>query len=544
MALAYGIIPKDRLHLPYDEFLCEIESSIAQFSYSPGTTIDFIGFFKFLVSYYQDCDEPEILRKFIELLSSIAGYKLGIRVGEVFHLAQNIILKLLSSPNVNNLKSAVDFYRKVSRVVGPRIVLQEFVIPNLQNIPCHRGLAIIAHQSIADNPKFNFTNEDFGDWVSTLSEVIGIGPRLISSIKQVMPDIELYDHITSGRPPSVPVSFNLTQHQPHHVSGTPSVPAPPHSARPGIPRRILTRKNPNGTSFFCSEPDENSKFASQNSIGTTTSVTNNSSNAYHPNSPRASRQPTASSIMFQMTSRQQQIREFVDEPFDKEEASPEYVQQCRSGLSSTDWEERSASYNQMKRILRYSTNSINEEDLHSLVTSVLDDICSQRSALALSAVGALDEAFLRNPQTMTFELSRIIPVILKLHQKTAQFFESALCNCFENIIRTMRSKRFLSVIVANGETKSSKIQAATSKYIRISLEKAVETSEGLFPRKSNEVRALVKLVSKLLNGSAAETRDAARESARYLSLIYSDSFSQIVDSALEPRDAHEFYKNT
>ena len=500
MELAYGIIPKKYLHLPYDQFLVAIENSIAEFSYSPNFKSDFLGFFKFLIAYYEDCDDIDILRKLVDSLSSIAGYKLGISVGEVFALAEKIVLKLLSSTNVNNLKSAVDYFRKVSRVIGPRAVIQDFSIPIIDKEQCHRGLAIIAHQSIADNPKFKFNKADFGRWVNVLAGVIGIGPRLINAIKQVFPSLEGFDNVQTGRPPSVPVKFNLTQMKQMEPVGRPPLPHP-NSARPTVPKRLFPRKE---------------------------TMTN-------------SKEPP--SIMYKLTGRQQQIREFVDQPFGEDDPPiNEYFQQCKAGIQDTDWEERSASYNQFKRILRYANDILMDDDYHLLVTCVMDDVSSQRAALALSSIGALVEAFVQNPQTMTLELGRILPIILKLHQKTAQFFEEALNGCFQTIIDSIPPKRFIALIVANSETKSVKVQVATSNYIEMSLHKALKIGDTLFPKKSNEIRALVKLLNKLLNAPVAEAREPAKQSIHYIRQIYGNSLHAIVENALEPQDSLEFNK--
>ena len=543
MPKAFGLIEESKLDLPYEELINDVEDVVAQFSYSRSNQPDFLGFFQFLTSYFQECEEQEILRKLTEILSSIAGYKLGLRVAEVFILAQSILLKLLSSPNVNNMKTAVDYCRKVSRVIGPRIVLEKFVVPNISVTPCQRGLAAIATLAINDNPKFEFVSSDFDkSWVIPLSEITRYGQRFLNAIQKAIPDynfdgISAYSGITNlGRPPSVPVKFNLTEQVNTNINLmealTTSASQPikrtiPSSARPPIPPRILNRKN---------------------------SSVNNSFNGEESNG----------SIIFKLTSRQQQIREFVDEPFEDSDhfSLSIYIQQCRSSLSSTDWEERSASYNQAKRILRYSPDSFSDDDIHLLVTATLEDVTSQRSALALSSIGALSEAFSQKPSAMSFELGRVLPALLKLHQKTAQFFESALTSCMEIIIDSMSPKRFLSILIANCDTKSTKVQTAISKYIRASLEKqqssptpipgskvasrtataGTASSDRFFSKKCNELRTLIVILNKLLKGAATETREAAKDSVRILSDLYGESFNSIVDSALEPRAAAEFYR--
>lgn len=541
MPLAFGLIDQDKLNLPYEQLIHEIDDAVAMFSYSPSDPPDFLGFFQYITSYFQDCEEPAILEKLTESLSSIAGYKLGLRVAEVFLLAQNIILKLLANPNINSMKIAVDYARKVSRVIGPRIVINKFIVPNVHIIPCQRGLTIMATLAITDHPKFTFVKEDFNkSWVGPLSEVAGVGPRLMDAIKSKLPNFdggaECGDIPQLKRPPSVPAKFSFIQNiqkqeKPVENEENKNRMQPPKTARPPLPPRIISRPKATNT---------------------------NSDNVL--------------SSMYQMTNRQQQVREFIDEPFENTDeissSFSNYLQQCRSYLSSTDWEERSAAYNQSKRILRYSTDSFTDDDVHQLITIAVDDVSSQRSALALSAIGAVSEAFQQVPGVMVYELGRILPVLIKLHQKNAQYIENALNNCFKSVIENMPPKRFLSVLIQNCDSKSSKVQIAVSRYIRSSLEKVVAnqqepqqpsrvtrvkngsrasssmlaSSEKFFTKKSDDLKTLITVISKLLKAPASETREAAKDSAKLLSNIYGDSLYQVVDSALQPRDAAEFQR--
>lgn len=535
MPLAFGLINEDKLNLPYEELINEIENAVAMFSYSPSKPPDFLGFFQYLTTYFQDCEEPAILEKLTESLSSIAGYKLGLRVAEVFLLAQSIILKLLANPNINSMKIAVDYARKVSRVIGPRIVLKKFIIPNVNNIPCQRGLTIMATLAITDHPKFSFVEEDFDmSWVGPLSEVVGVGPRLINAIKAKLPNYkgnsECNDILQLQRPPSVPVKFNFIkdiQKEEKNAENEDNFNRrhAPSTARPPLPPRILSKS-------------KNSNVKSDGS----------------------------SSIIFHMTNRQQQIREFIDEPFNESENTYNYLQQCRTLLASKDWEQRSAAYNQAKRILRYSTDSFTDDDIHQLITVAIDDMASQRAALALSSIGALNEAFLQAPASMSIELGRVLPVLIKLHQKNGQYFENALSNCFQAIIENISPKRFLTILIPNCETKSSKVQIAISKYIRASLEKVAKrqlqqtpqksfmrnnmqsnsslslSQDKFFTKKSNEVKNLIVVINNLLKAPAADTREAAKDCVKLLYEIYDDSLYQIVDSSLQPREVAEFQK--
>jgi hypothetical protein len=144
--------------------------------------------------------------------------------------------------------------------------------------------------------------------------------------------------------------------------------------------------------------------------------------------------------------------------------------------------------------------------------------------------------------TMESELARILPPMLRLHQKTAQFFEATLGECFDVIIESVSVKRFLSVLVSTEATKSTRVQAAIAKYCKDSLTKQGRTNERMFAKGSSELTEIIKMLSKLLSGAASETREAARDSSRLLSAIYGDQFPGIVQRCLESREAAEFMR--
>lgn len=494
MTLEYGLIDTKKLGLPLPQLLTELEACVAEFSYNFAHPPDFQSLFVFVSMTYAECDDLELLTRATDLIANIASYKLGVYVADIFTQPVPIILKLLSSHSVTHLKSAVDYFRKIARAIGPRVVIEKFLEPHTDDEDAQRGLAIIAHQIILDFPDFPFVASDFGDWAVTLSSVVGAGPRLANLVKErVRIDV---GNVPVGRPPSVPVAASHSGNQIlETLAKKPPVPHP-KSAKPVIPRRILGKK-----------PDSDQ------------------------------------SVIFKMTNRQQQVREFIDEPFGRKEKVSELVTQMRDGIANKEWEERSASYNQARRLIKYASKDVSDDDIHCLVTAILDDISSPRAALALSAIGALEEAFERKPDTMEFELARVISVMMKLHQKTAQFFEAALSHCFESIVQVMPPKRFVSVLMANGETRSTKVQSAIARYLRDSLQKCVDTGEKLYAKNSNDVTELVKFIYKLMSGAATETRDAAKAAARCMSEIYGDGFSGIVSHALETRDSSEFLRS-
>jgi hypothetical protein len=139
-----------------------------------------------------------------------------------------------------------------------------------------------------------------------------------------------------------------------------------------------------------------------------------------------------------------------------------------------------------------------------LVTAALEDANTQRAALFLAMIAGLEEAFRVRSRTMEFELPRIMPVILKLHQRTAQFLEEALAKCFKAIVSTIPPRRFVSLLLVNSDSKSPKVQTAAAKYCRESLHRCVQEKERLFLKNSNEAADLVKMIWKFLSGSIIE----------------------------------------
>jgi hypothetical protein len=488
MVREFGIIQTKDLQLPHSDLVECIRSHIAEFSYDLTNPPDFQGLFGFLVTRFADCDDLEIIRDMVDLLAQIAGYKLGVAVVHIFTRVAPLALRLLASGTVNNTKSAVDYFRKIARAIGPRLVLSQFVAPNSSNRACQRGLGVIVHQSIADSPEFHFVSADFDGWVQNLVSLVGIGPRIRDLLRERLPSTDFLDPISDPRPPTVPPVFR-------------PFPAPsgdnpvakivhPSSARPVNPRRLL---------------------------GDGSSVYN-------------------------LTTRQQQIREFVDEPFAAGEKIVAVVAQARRGLEQKDWEEKTASFNASKRILRYCPDAMSDDDIHELVTAVLDSLGSPQTALVFSALGALEEAFKMRTGTMEYELGRILPSILKLHQKTAQFFEAPLSQCFDVLVEAIPVKRFLAVLISSEGTKSTRVQAAAARYCRDSLAKQGRTNEKMFVKGSSELSDLIKMISRLLSGATSETREAARDSSRLLGAIYGDQFPGIVQRVLEARDAAEFLR--
>jgi hypothetical protein len=498
MSLEFGVVPCDDLGLPHFELISAVEKALNGFSYDHLDPPDFRGLFLFLVASFEQCDDLDLLQKACDTLANIAGYKLGVSSIDVFVRVKLMALKLIASTNVAHIKSAVSYFRKVARAVGPRVVLRDFVAANIGSTEVHRGLAIISHQLITDFPEFTFGYDDFGEWVDPLGAVPGIGQRLVSAIESRRRDCIWFRSEGQIRTPTVAHKFNLGSVL---MSGesTPQVPVHPQSARPGMAHRLMPRKP-------VSEP--------------------------------------ISSSIFQLSQRQKQVREFIDRPFSPDIRISDVMDEIRTSLSGKDWEERSASYNGLRRVLRYNCSDVSDDDLHLLITAAIDDANTPRGALFLAVMSGIEEAFRTRSRAMEFELPRILPAIMKLHQKSAQFVEESLAKCFAVIVANVPAKRFLAVLMQNSDTKSPKVQAAIAKYCKESLMRCLEEKERLFVKAGNEAGELVKLIWRLMAGSTSETREGAKEAAKAFGRIYGDTCSGIVHRVLENRDAADFLRNT
>jgi hypothetical protein len=482
MALAYGVLERAELTLPHHELLAAVRKSLANFSYDASAPPDFRSLFSFLARSFSGCDDLDLLHSLLETLSSIAGYKLGICVADIFTQVTPIVFRLLGSGSLPHVKVSVDYFRKIARAVGPRLVLADFVAANSNSQSIQRGLAIIAYQVVADNPEFHFAESDFGGWIDPLYEISVVGDRLRDVVR-----------CRAFRPPSVPV-----------------------------------RQLP-----MLADDDEIEKHVPQ------------TQRARRPKGQYLLKQSCSSvetSVTSRLTARQQSVREFVDAPFGGEEKMGVVVGRTRSGMTSSDWEERCTAHLTMKRLLRYSADLLTDDDVHVFATAFLDDVGGSQTALVLAALGTLEEAFRCKAAAMEFELGRIVPPMLPLHQKTAQFFETALSQCFTAMVQSMTVKRFLSVMVANGDVRGAKVQTAIARCIQGSLEKRRETGEKIFARTSDEVLDLVRLVSKLAGGAATETRAAAARGAKLLAEYYTDHFPRIVQKALGTREAADLLR--
>jgi hypothetical protein len=476
MSLGYGVLDPATLTLPHHELLSSLRKSLANFSYNSSAPPDFRSLFTFLVHTFSECDDLNLLQSLLETLSSIAGYKLGICIADIFTQVTPIVIRLLGSGIVLHVKVSVDYFRKIARAIGPRLVLAEFVAANSNCQSIQRGLAIITYHIVVDNPEFHFADSDFGDWINPLFAVSGVGNRL----REVIQCGDAF------RPPSVPVR---------------QIPKIADDDEKHIPQTQCARRS-------------------------------------HP----SLLQQSFSSVTSCLTPRQQNVREFVDVPFPTDEKMGAVVSRIRAGLTSSDWEERCTSYWTMKRLLRYSADALSDDDVHMFVTALLDDVGGSQTALVLAALSALEEAFRCKAASMEFELGRIIPPMLPLHQKTAQFFEAALGQCFAAMVQTISVKRFLTVMVANGDVRGTKVQSAIARCVLAALEKRKETGEKIFAKASDEAADLVRLVSKLAAGAVKETRAAAARTTKLLAEYYADEFPRIVQRALNTRQAADLLR--
>jgi hypothetical protein len=223
VALKFGVLRSEDLRLPHAEFIDCLRSNIATFSYDLRHPPDFQSHFEFVIGHFSDCDDLDLLKDAIELLGHIAGYKLGVSVIHIFTAAAPMALRLLESPAISHTKSSVDYYRKISRAIGPRLVLSSFVAPNSPNRAHQRGLAVIAHQCISDNPEFPFDESDFRGWIDDLISVGGVGPRLRALIQERIVNIDFIAPKPDTRPPTVPPV--LKPRNPAHSASEFSAPA-------------------------------------------------------------------------------------------------------------------------------------------------------------------------------------------------------------------------------------------------------------------------------------------------------------------------------
>ena len=487
--LLFGILDPTIFDDSIEEQIARVEDSVENYSYSEVNPPHFTKCFTFLVKQFSQCKDVLILSRLADILGNIAGYKLGMNVRNVLTVADKIMMTLLCQTDKTCIASAVNFFRKTARVVGPRFVFTDFIRKHAKNTNAGTGIAILVHQLIIDFPKFKFELEDFDGWVYPLSAIPGVGYQLVSAIRGILPEFDDYDKDAIKRPPSVPLK-SLNQSAPP--------PLPPNSARPTVCPRLLPRR-----------------------ISTRTDGS-----------------------VFQLTERQTAVREFVDQPFQPGEKPGSLLEASIPKMVSKEWEDRSESYNTVRRIMKYEPDIITDDTVHSIVTATLDDIESPRAALALSAMGLLQETVNAKADDMELEIARVIPVVMKRFAKSAQFFEQALTEFMNIAVRKISPKRFVSLMIINGDTKSPKVQTAVAEYTRNSLHRCVNNNEKLFRKNSKDLNDIIVILNKLVNASVKSARDPAKECVSLLSTIYGDSFATIVQKALpDGRAAADFIRS-
>lgn len=516
--LAFGIIQNKLLNLQPDELIGCIEKKLECYSYDPKIQTDFKGLFKFIAQRFESVENNEIVMRAVSVLSNIGGYRLGISVASLLELISPLTIRLLSDAKVEYVKSAVDFYRKVGRILGPRYIFNSFIEPNTGNESMQRSLAVIVHQLINDNPKFDFLPEDFGDGIKNLSNLVGVGPRLANSIKQRV-DIAEFDNIEPVDQIPIPLPRKHNRNSLNQMISLKSKET--DDCENHLPPKLLTQSSSPNSLF--------TKMKSQYSR--TLPLT-------------SSTRPNTHGPIFQLTPRQQQIRKFNDSPFEESENIREIVNSVRRGITSKEWDERCSSFNLARRVLKYSTDSFNEDDVHAIVTASLEDVVGVRAALSLSAIGAIEELFINKTEVMEMELARVLPVLLKLHAKTAQFFESSLQQCCDIIVNSMPSKRFCSVMISIGESKSPKVQAAMANLYCKSITKCNENKEKFFSKASDEFVNIIKIVNNFLDGSLSPIRESGRDIIHQLYLLYEDDLTKAVHKTLVGNDANRFLQHT
>ena len=514
--LAFGILQNQFLKLQPDEFINIIEETLDRYSYDPTISPDFQGLFMFIVQKFELTEDIDLLARAVSVLSNIGGYRLGISVAPLLELISPLTIRLLSDNKVDFVKSGVDFYRKAGRILGPRYIFKSFIEPNTHNESIQRSLAIIVHQLINDNPKFDFIPDDFGDGIKSLTSASSIGPKLASTIRQRV-YIPEFDSIELVEPRPIPIPRKINNRNSYNA---------------------LFTQNSKDTSNDCDDSPQSPLFPTSSSPA---SLFSKMKSQYSRTMPL---RPNTHGPVFQLTQRQQQVRKFNDSPFDESENIREIISSVRNGISSKEWDDRCSAYNLARRVLKYSTDSFTDDDVHEIVTASLEDVVNVRAALAMASIGALEELFLNKGEVMELELARILPVLLKLHAKTAQFFESALQHCCDVIVESIPSKRFCSVMISIGESKSPKVQAAIANLYCSSITKCNENKEKFFSKLSDELIYLIKTVNNMLNGSSPQIRQSARNIVCQLYLFYGEDLTKAVKKILSGNDANQFLQNT
>ncbi|EAX86524.1 hypothetical protein TVAG_341810 [Trichomonas vaginalis G3] len=516
--LIFGILDPKILQSPISLQPGLISSAIDNYAYSDSIPPHFVKLFTFITKQFQEINDLTVLHKIADILGNIAGYKLGMNARNVIAICENIMIRLLCSNDRNHISSSINFFRKVARVIGPRFVFQNFISKNVDNSSAILGISILSHQLIADFPSFPFTIDDFQGWIFPLFKVQSIGPELVRLIKLRIPDFDYSDISFVSRPLTVPISSSSPPNQSNatfHQATPKKCPVhPPKTARPSPLPKLYPRGSAPRVSIICDErrPPKTAQRQSQLQLKDT-------------------------SIIYKMTGRQKEVREFVDNPFNEEEDVQTIYSKSITNVSSEDWELRSQGYNNLRRILRYSNETFSSDDIHKVVTQSLVDIDSVKSALCMSSVSFLSEIVDVKSGEMESEIGKIIPILVKKVSQCGQFLEKSLEAFFEICVNKINGRKLVkSVISPLSQNKSPKSQLCCMKLINDSIKKNYSSGDILFPKNSNDLGQILNLLVRFSEGSTQEVRDSAKKSLRILSSMYSDSFQQIVQKALSVTD--------
>jgi hypothetical protein len=116
MSLEFGVLDRVALTLPHHELLSAVRKSLANFSYNSSAPPDFRSLFSFLVHTFSECDDLNLLQSLLETLSSIAGYKLGICIADIFTQVTPMTFRLFVSGFVPHVKVSSTISSSASRI--------------------------------------------------------------------------------------------------------------------------------------------------------------------------------------------------------------------------------------------------------------------------------------------------------------------------------------------------------------------------------------------------------------------------------------------
>jgi len=476
----FGIVEESIFRLPIADILTSIELIVENFLYDERCPPHFSKLFSYLVQTFLDCSDISLIHRCIELLSHIAGYKMGVNVYSYFKKPEAMVIKLLASVSNSHVRSAIDYCRKVSRVIGPSEVLKWIVIPNVSKAPLQRGLAIMAHQILLDFPKFPFTIENFEKWVQPISSVPNVGFQLINTISSRIPKF-----LENNKYAQIVIASKTS-------SSAQSI-SPPETPRDSSADGLESRKHSHSTSSI-SMPGSNKIRVSR----------------------------------------------YKQRPFSPQTDVSTVINDSLQTISNGEWEEKCSAYNSFRRVYKFHPDMIKNELSHEFISGVVNDVPSQRSLLSTAAIGALSEFIKSMPNEIEPELGRVIPVLVGRFDKIAPAIEATLIECLSTLAIHISTKRLIPLLVENGEPQCNRSKIEVMNTIRKSLEKC--TSKELpFRRNSSSLYDLISFIFLQLASQIPEVVEDSKRVSSILKNLYGNYYGTIVEKSLGEDDSKTFF---